>query len=110
MSIDLHKLPAWPQSQDSLSAQMASLIQVANRFGLYDAADAVKQMTGKLEYLHYGCHVDLEQGEVPDGCVIDIGDYNGCIHATKGMRKEQCKYWRIAAQGELESVPKAPAT
>jgi hypothetical protein len=110
MSIDLHELPAWPQSQDSLSAQMASLILVANRFGLYDAADAVKQMTGKLDDLHYGCHVDLEQGAVPDGCVIDTGDYADCIYAKEGMRKEQCEYWRIVAQGEPDSELRAPAT
>ena len=110
MSIDLHKLPAWPQSQASLSAQMASLIQVANRLGLYDAADAVKQTTGKLEDLHYGCHVELEHGAVPDGCVIDTGDYADCIYAKEGMRKEQCKYWRIVTQGEQESVQKSSAT
>jgi len=51
MSIDLHKLPAWPQSQDSVSEQLASLIQVANRLGFYDAADAVKQMANNLEDL-----------------------------------------------------------
>lgn len=47
MSIELHALPAWPQSQESLSHQMAALIQVANRLGLCDAADAVKQMSSK---------------------------------------------------------------
>jgi hypothetical protein len=37
MKIDLHKLPSLPQSQDSASEQLARLIQVANRLGLYDA-------------------------------------------------------------------------
>lgn len=41
--IDLSKLPAWPQSQASLADQMADLIRVANRLGLYDAADRIKR-------------------------------------------------------------------
>jgi hypothetical protein len=41
--IDLSKLPALPQSQASLADQMADLIRVANRLGLYDAADRVKR-------------------------------------------------------------------
>ena len=97
MSIDLQALPAWPQSQDSMAKQMAGLIQVANRLGLYDAADAVKQMAGNLEKLAYGCHVDIEQGSQPDGCVIDTGEFHNCIYAKEGMRKEQCKYWRVVA-------------
>ena len=97
MSIDLQALPAWPQSHDSIARQMADLIQVANRLGLYDAADAVKQMAGNLEKLAYGCHVDLEPGSHPDGCVIDTGDLADCIYAKEGMRKEQCQYWRVVA-------------
>jgi hypothetical protein len=95
MNIDLHKLPSLPQSQDSASEQLARLIQVANRLGLYDAADAVKQMAGNLDELAYGCHVDLEPGDMPDGCVIDTGNLRDCIYAKEGMRKEQCEYWRI---------------
>lgn len=95
MTIDIQALPAWPQSQDSLPTQMASLIQIANRLGLYDAADAVKQMSANLESVQYGCHVDIFEGATPDGCVIDTEEYDNCIFAEKGMRKEQCQYWRI---------------
>lgn len=104
MGIDLHALPSWPQSQDSLAAQMSGLIQVANRLGLYDAADAVKQMAAKLDQVKYGCHLDLYDLEEPDECVIDTGAIHNCIYAKEGMRKEQCKYWRIVAlpQGEVQ--------
>ena len=95
MSIDLQKLPAFPQSQQSLSRQIAILIAVANRLGLYDAADAVRQLTPRLDEVKYGCHVEVEEGVQPDDCVIDIGDVEDCIYAKPGMRKEQCKYWRI---------------
>jgi hypothetical protein len=94
---DLHQLPAWPQSQKSLSEQMAMLVQIANRLGLYDAADAVRQLTPRLDEVKYGCHVELDPGMEPDGCVIDEGRPEDCIYAKPGMRKEQCEYWRIVA-------------
>lgn len=95
--MNLHQLPSWPQSQEPLAIQMAQLVQIANRLGLHDAADAVKQLTPRLGEVKYGCHVDLEycHGCEPDGCVIDTGDLDDCIYAKPGMRKEQCKYWRI---------------
>jgi hypothetical protein len=95
MTIDLHKLPAWPQSQESLANQISDLIMVANRLGLHDAADAVKQIVGRLGEVKYGCYLEVEQDEQPDGCVIDEGKHWECNHAKEGMRKEQCKYWRI---------------
>lgn len=36
-------IPQYAQRQDSTSEQMRDLIQAANRLGLYDAADWVKQ-------------------------------------------------------------------
>ncbi len=76
---------------------MAELVAIANRLGLHDAADAVKQMAGNLADLRYGCHVDLEPDQQPDGCVIDDGRYHDCLYAKQGMRKEQCQYWRIVS-------------
>lgn len=92
---DLQSLPAWPQSQASLGDQTVFLIQVANRLGLHDAADAVTQLIPRISEARYGYHVDIEPGIEPDGCVIDEGNYHNCIYAKEGMRKEQCKYWRI---------------
>jgi hypothetical protein len=100
MHVDLSKLPALPQSQASLADQMAELIQVANRLGLYDASDAVRQMAPKVGDVLYGCHVELFHGASPDGCVIDTGDYADCIYAKEGMRKEQWEYWRIIVAKE----------
>jgi hypothetical protein len=103
MSLDLHNLPAWPQSQESVTDQLASLVLIANRLGLYDAADAVKQMSGNIPPLKYGCHVDLEPHQEPDGCVIDDGNFHNCVYAKPGMRKEQCKYWRIVSPSQQEA-------
>lgn len=93
--MNLEEIPTKPQRQDSLTDQLADLIRVANRLGMYDAADAVTQIHGNSERVRYGCHCDLEEGMTPDGCVIDDGTHGLCIHAKPGMRKEQCRYWRI---------------
>lgn len=94
--IDLQKLPALPQRQDSLSDQLADLRQVANRLGMYDAADAIRQWCENMPELKYGCHCDLEPDMEPDGCVLDGEAQNAltCVYAKDGMRKEQCKYWK----------------
>ena len=43
----LESLPQLPQRQDSTAAQLADLRVIANRLGLYDAADAIKTMLGR---------------------------------------------------------------
>lgn len=48
----------------------------------------------------YGCHVCIDSGfglQIYRDCVIDSGDYADCVHARPGMKKEQCKYWRLIA-------------
>lgn len=92
---DISEIPVKAQRQDSTSEQLASLVAVANRLGMYDAADAVTQMAKNLSSLRYGCHCDLEPDMEPDGCVLDQGMPQDCIYAKPGMRKEQCGYWRI---------------
>ena len=93
--IDLSTLPNLPQRQDALSLQLADIVAIAIRLGLYDAADAITQVLGQGEKVAYGCHCDLELGQEPDDCVIDSGTCHECIHAKEGMRKEQCEYWKI---------------
>ena len=40
----LNVLPAPPQRQDSVADQLADLRVIANRLGLYDAADAIQRL------------------------------------------------------------------
>jgi hypothetical protein len=40
----LEGIPSRPQRQDSSREQLADLIAVANRLGMYDAADQIKLM------------------------------------------------------------------
>lgn len=42
----------------------------------------------------FGCFCDLEPHMEPDDCVIDRGDFDDCIYAKQGMKKEDCKYWQ----------------
>ena len=83
---------------------MTALVQVANRLGLYDAADAVRQLMPRLHDVKYGCHVELDPGMEPDKCVIDEGHFDDCIYAKPGMRKEQCEYWRIVKPATAEEA------
>lgn len=74
---------------------MDDVVRIANRLGFYDAADAINQLISRTSEVKYGCHVDLEDHQEPDACVIDEEQYHNCFYAKKGMRKEQCEYWRI---------------
>jgi hypothetical protein len=95
----LDSIPSLPQRQDSLTDQLTDLHAVANRLGMYDAADAITQMFRNLDGLRYGCHCDLEEGQEPDACVLVNGVVTGrCIYAKPGMRKEQCQYWRVVGK------------
>jgi len=46
----------------------------------------------------HGCHVDLDEGIEPDGCVLDEGRPEKCIYAKRlhreGKDKTACKYWQ----------------
>lgn len=44
--------------------------------------------------IKYGCYCDLSPGEEPDGCVIDISTRDDCVHASKGINRDDCEYWR----------------
>lgn len=99
MTIDyLKSLPTFPQRQDSVSEQLADLIAIANRLGLHDAADSIRQLYKPEvpEPVKYGCHVNLEEVDGPlDDCVIDTHGPHECFYAKPGMKKEECSYWKI---------------
>jgi hypothetical protein len=44
--VELSKVSQLGQSQDSVTAQLIKLIPIANKFGLYDAADYIKRAVG----------------------------------------------------------------
>ena len=41
---ELNNVKQCPQRQDSLTDQLKDLYQIANKFGLYDAADFVRKL------------------------------------------------------------------
>lgn len=97
----LSQFPSLPKCSDTVVVQLRDLQMIANRLGMFEAADAIQQLFNldPIEALEYGCHLDLEittTGE-PDECVLDLAEYGhtDCIYAKEGMRKEQCLYWRV---------------
>ncbi len=42
----------------------------------------------------WGCHCDLQPGQQPDSCVIDLGQPEYCAIASSGVRKEACVHWQ----------------
>lgn len=93
--IDISTLPTLPQRQDSVSEQLSDLQTVANRLGMFDAADAIRQWCENMPELKYGCYCDIEDNKPHKDCVIDLGLLNDCVYAKEKMRKEQCEYWRV---------------
>ena len=45
-----------------------------------------------------GCHCDLEPGQDPDVCVLDVNRPNDCIYSHCGD-KSNCKYWHGETHG-----------
>lgn len=55
---------------------------------------ALAQVQGDSSSVTYGCHCDLEPGMKPDGCVLDYGNPNDCVHARGISNREECNEWR----------------
>jgi hypothetical protein len=48
----LKQIPQWSQRQDDVEAQLRDLYALANKFGLYDAADMIRySLLGEPKYL-----------------------------------------------------------
>lgn len=99
--MNLNELPVWPQRQDAVIDQLQDLVRVANRLGMYDAADAVRHIceTNKYTDVKYGCHLESDIGEpvLPD-CVLDYNrrkDCSYCMSHPEIERREQCEHWKI---------------
>ncbi len=46
----------------------------------------------------FGCHIEIADGEEPDGCVKDWGDENGCVYASRHKTREGCRYWQMVGR------------
>lgn len=48
--------------------------------------------------LEHGCHCELDPGMKPDGCVLDEGRPEQCLHAKglveTGKGRDDCSFWR----------------
>jgi hypothetical protein len=72
--------------------------QSARLTALESERDALLAAAGKEavkgEPVAYGCHVDLCDGDKPDGCVIDEGRPQDCVYASRLNDKQSCSFWR----------------
>lgn len=59
------------------------------------AKEKVRQQANGIRY---GCHVDLDHDEEPDGCVKDYGADSDCIYAPRHRTREGCRYWLPTSQ------------
>lgn len=73
------------------------LIAWRNRFPMYEYRFQDDCIALKLEQPKFGCHCELDSNQEPDGCVIDDGLPDDCVHAIElarnGKDKTSCKYW-----------------
>ncbi len=42
----------------------------------------------------WGCHCCLEEGQEPDGCVLDEGRPQDCVYAKIWTTKHLCQHWQ----------------
>ena len=81
-----------------LQAMENEVIAWRERFPQYEYRRQDDYVALKLEQVRYGCHCDLDEGMVPDTCVLDEGSTHDCVYAGKLLRegkgKEQCSEWR----------------
>ena len=73
------------------------LVRVAQaRRALHESCDTLR--AALAQPVPHGCHVDLDNGMKPDGCVLDDGRPENCIYAKRLLRegkdKTACEYWQ----------------
>lgn len=66
------------------------------------AMTAKQKTSDQAAGIKYGCHVDLEHGVEPDGCVKQDGRDSDCLYAPRHKTREGCKYWMpVSLSGKL---------
>lgn len=95
-----------PEEQRDATEQMSVVVRAAlESLGIpLEVLAELKAGTAKVARMNYGCHCDLEPGDVPDGCVIDEARPYDCVYAKKYSAKEDCPEWR-----PYFAVPKTPS-
>ena len=84
---------------DLRTAAQQALEAWDTRAGIDTASRAFEDLRAALaQPVPHGCHVDLDHGMKPDGCVLDDGRPENCIYAKRLLRegkdKTACEYWQ----------------
>ena len=61
-----------------------------------DVAGMVEQVKVALPAEKFACHIDADDGAVPDGCVLEGGNAGDCVHVRRHgpTAREHCGAWR----------------
>ena len=91
--------------REAAQQALEALEMMRQKYGEYacsacDHADAA--ITGLrialAQPIPHGCHVDLDPGMKPDGCVLDENRPEKCVYARRlvreGKDKTACEYWQ----------------
>lgn len=93
-----------PSKEDVLAA-LRMLAEVC------DATDSAASPERPGTPIRFGCHCDLEPGMEPDGCVLDYGRPEDCVHSHSGKvkQRERCEHWKpITITGATAGTAPAP--
>jgi hypothetical protein len=73
-----------------------------------DVAAMVDQVKAALPAQQFACHIDVDDGGVPDKCVLDGGNPGACLHSKRhgSAARAHCGAWR-PVMGPASLVPSA---
>ncbi len=94
------ELPMRPGLLDTENSKSSS---VSTKSNLY-----VENNASTKEVLLYGCHCELDEGQTPDACVIDLGRVSGCALALANRDnpnwKNKCPHWMPITLPQVEAA------
>ena len=108
--IDLHQIPQLPQRQDSTLDQLQDLHAVANRLGMYDAADIVKQFIDNNQKLSVSAPYLREMvSEILDDCPIMAikilrANTGMMLHEAKDVVYHVLEHFKLGRAGESKPL------
>ena len=92
-------MPEMNTLQTAAQQALKALAGYRRHIGDTQPCDAEIALQAALEQpIPHGCHVDLDPGMKPDGCVLDENRPEKCVYARRLVReggdKTTCEYWQ----------------
>jgi hypothetical protein len=107
-------IPAMKQRQDGTTDQLNDLLSVANRLGMYDAADVIKAHMHQVPQPDENAQIDLslrsqlyDRGDRGDAVAAEAGNRLGDLGREVAHWQELAAYLASCHAASLESLPKS---